>query len=92
MAQPAPVRVKLPNGKDAICFPTAASVLFYDPVQLAEIIDLLGSGQFAGQKFIQVSIIKSPENIRAIPKPKTNPGEAVLVFAPPPAPIRPSSE
>jgi len=87
-----PVKVHLPNGKDAICFPTTASVLFLDPVQLAEIIDFLSSGQFLGQKFVQAVVVKPPEHVRSIPTPGTHAGEAVVVFTPPPAPIRPSSE
>ena len=86
------INIKLPNGKDAICYPTAASVLFLDPVQLAEIINFLISGQFICQNFIQAVIVKQPEYISATPKGVTHAGEAVLVFGPRTMPILPSNE
>ncbi len=81
--------VKLPNGKNAIVFPTTASVLFHDAVQLAENIDFLLSGQFSGQELILATIVKQPEQDLSS---KTHAGEAVLVFTPKPVPIPPSSE
>jgi len=77
--------IPLPNGRVAVCFTTSASVSFLDAGQLADIIDFLSEEQYIGQKVENITIVKQLDSL-------SHAGEAVIIFAPPPAPILPSYE
>jgi hypothetical protein len=81
--------ITLPNGKKSVCHPTAASVCYHDPVQLAEIINFLVMGHYSNQELITVVTVKMPDiDLGSI----SHAGEAVLVFTKPQEKIEASLE